>query len=77
MLKQWKKQLLQNLVLVLAGRNPRPYTRDVEDELYDHPELTERQADWKLNGRKYIIKYMIRVLCLICAAVILYWIFSR
>lgn len=44
---------MKTLILTLLGKNShRPGKKDVLDLLFEHPEMTLRQADWIVNGRR-------------------------
>ncbi len=48
------------------------HRRDIFDEMFDHPELTLRQAYWKVNEPRLLVRWLLEFLLifLIVAAVI-------
>ena len=42
--------------------------RDVFDEMFEHPELTLRQADWKVNECRVLVRWGLRIWLLVLIA---------
>ena len=42
--------------------------RDVFDEMFEHPELTLRQADWKVNRHRKLMRWALQIFPLVLIA---------
>jgi hypothetical protein len=51
------KWLIKSLLLTIFGKNRYRRTPDVFDVMFDQPHLTLRQADWKVNGRRIVLRW--------------------
>ena len=47
--------------------------RDVYDEIFDHPELTLRQAHWRINWRRIVLRWVRRILFFILIVLFVVW----
>jgi hypothetical protein len=64
---------MKTLILTLLGKNlHRPGNKDVLDILFEHPEMTLKQADWLVNGRRRLFTRL-AFLLLVLAAAMRWW----
>jgi hypothetical protein len=70
MLRNW----LRNMFLMALGKNPYPPAPSIYAVMFDDPHLTPRQAYWKVNGKRIILRWIKRVVfAALVLALLYYW----